>query len=99
MFVSLLRTRKFAPLFWCQFFSAFNDNFVRNMLAMIILFHVSADKAGSLISLAIATFVLPGLFLSSIGGELADGHDKAFVARRLKFAEILVQAVAAAGFL
>src|SRR5208337_3696806 len=72
MFRSLMTSRRFAPLFWCQFFSAFNDNFVRNMLAMLILFR--------------------------FGGEIADSHDKALVARRLKLAEIGVQMIAAAGF-
>ncbi len=40
MFLELLRTRRFAPLFWCQFLSAFNDNFVRNILAMLLLFRL-----------------------------------------------------------
>ena len=35
---SLLLTRRFAPLFWCQFFSAFNDNFLKNALVFLILF-------------------------------------------------------------
>ena len=34
----LLTTRRFAPLFWCQFFSAFNDNFLKNALVFLILF-------------------------------------------------------------
>ncbi len=40
MLWGLLRARRFAGLFWCQFFSVFNDNFVRNMLAMLILFRL-----------------------------------------------------------
>ena len=36
-------------------------------------------------------FVLPSVLLSALGGEIADSHDKALVARRLKFAEIFVQ--------
>ena len=97
MLASLLRARRFAGLFWCQFFSAFNDNFVRNMLAMLILFRLGEMEAGPLISLAVGTFMAPSLFLSGLGGELADAQDKAWLARRLKFAEILVQAVAALG--
>jgi acyl-[acyl-carrier-protein]-phospholipid O-acyltransferase/long-chain-fatty-acid--[acyl-carrier-protein] ligase len=97
MLTELMRSRRFAPLFWCQFFSVFNDNFVRNMLAMLILFKLGASHAGPLVTLAIGIFVAPSLVLSGLGGELADAHDKAFVARRLKFAEILVQAIAAAG--
>ena len=40
MSMSLMTTRRFAPLFWCQFLSAFNDNFVRQMLALLILFRL-----------------------------------------------------------
>jgi acyl-[acyl-carrier-protein]-phospholipid O-acyltransferase/long-chain-fatty-acid--[acyl-carrier-protein] ligase len=98
MFRRLMRSRRFAPLFWCQFFSAFNDNFVRQMLAMLILFRFGAADAGAKVSLAVAIFVLPSIPLSPLGGEIADAHDKAAVARKLKFAEIFVQLIAAAGF-
>ena len=97
MLASLLRARRFAGLFWCQFFSVFNDNFVRNMLAMLILFRLGETEAGPLITLAVGTFMAPSLLLSGLGGEMADARDKAWLARRLKFAEILVQAVAALG--
>ncbi len=98
MFRELMSTRRFAPLFWTQFFSAFNDNFVRNMLAMLILFRVGESHAAPLVTLAIGLFILPSIVLSGVGGELADAHDKALIARRLKFAEIFVQMIAAAGF-
>ena len=93
----LLLTRRFAPLFWSQFFSAFNDNYVRQMLGMMILFRLGAAQAGALITLAIAIFILPSIILSGLGGELADSHDKAQVTRWLKSAEIFIQMVAAAG--
>lgn len=98
MFGQLLTSRRFAPLFLSQFFSAFNDNFVRNMLAMLILFKLGDEMAGPLVTLAVGIFILPSIFLSALGGEIADGHDKALIARRLKFAEIFVQMIAAAGF-
>ena len=94
----LMRARRFAPLFWCQFLSAFNDNFVRQMLALLILFQFGGGDAGAKIQLAVALFVLPSIPLSAIGGEIADAHDKAAIARKLKFAEIFVQAIAAVGF-
>ena len=97
MLAGLMRARRFAGLFWCQFFSVFNDNFVRNMLAMLILFRLGESEAGPLITLAVGTFMAPSLLLSGLGGEMADAHDKAWLARRLKFAEIGVQIVAAAG--
>ena len=49
---SLLLSRRFAPLFWCQFFSAFSDNFLKNALVFLILFKIGgvgrrvADHAG-----------------------------------------------------
>jgi acyl-[acyl-carrier-protein]-phospholipid O-acyltransferase/long-chain-fatty-acid--[acyl-carrier-protein] ligase len=93
-----MTSRRFAPLFWCQFFSAFNDNFVRNMLAMLILFRFGAENASFKILLAMIVFILPAIPLSALGGEIADSHDKALIARRLKFAEIFVQMISAAGF-
>jgi acyl-[acyl-carrier-protein]-phospholipid O-acyltransferase / long-chain-fatty-acid--[acyl-carrier-protein] ligase len=95
---SLLATRRFAPLFWCQFFSAFNDNFLKNALALLILFRWAGPNSESLIALATAIFIFPFFILSAIGGELADRFDKALVAQRLKLAEIAVAAVAIAGF-
>jgi MFS family permease len=97
MFLELLRTRRFAPLFWCQALSAFNDNFVRNMLAMLVLFRLGGKDAGLLITLAIGVFILPSIVLSALAGDIADRNDKAAVARALKFAEIFVQMLAAVG--
>ena len=34
----LLLSRRFAPLFCCQFFAAFNDNFLKTALVFLILF-------------------------------------------------------------
>jgi acyl-[acyl-carrier-protein]-phospholipid O-acyltransferase / long-chain-fatty-acid--[acyl-carrier-protein] ligase len=95
---SLLTTRRFAPLFWCQFFSAFSDNFVKNSLVFLILFHIGGADAEALISLAAAIFIAPYFFLSALGGELADRYDKARVAQRLKFVEIGIALLAVLGF-
>jgi len=93
-----MTTRRFAPLFWCQAFSAFGDNFLKTALVFLILFQVGAEDSGALIQLAGATLIVPFFFLSGIGGELADRYDKALVARRLKLFEIAVAAIAVAGF-
>ena len=95
---SLLATRRFAGLFWCQFFSALNDNFLKNALVFLILFQLGAEKSGPLVTLAAATLMAPFFFLSALGGELADRFDKAVVARRLKLVEILIAAQAVVGF-
>jgi acyl-[acyl-carrier-protein]-phospholipid O-acyltransferase / long-chain-fatty-acid--[acyl-carrier-protein] ligase len=94
----LLLSRRFAPLFWCQFFSAFSDNFLKNALVFLILFKIGGSAAESLITLAAAVFIAPYFFLSAFGGEMADRYDKAVVAQRLKLAEIGVSVIAIAGF-
>lgn len=91
-------SRRFAPLFWCQFFAAFNDNFLKTALVFVVLFHLSPRNAEALITLASAIFIAPYFFLSALGGELADRYDKAKVAQRLKFVEIFVAALAAWGY-
>lgn len=96
---SLLATRRFAGLFWCQFFSALNDNFLKNALVFLILAHLGGEAAGPLVSLAAATLMAPFFFLSALGGEMADRYDKAVIARRLKLAEIPIAGLAVTGFL
>src|SRR5215203_1408517 len=95
---SLMTSRRFAPLFWCQFFSAFNDNFLKNALVFLILFKVAGSNAEALVTLAGAVFIGPFLLLSGIGGELADRYDMAVIARRLKLAEIGAAGLAVLGF-
>jgi len=97
----LLFSRRFAPLFWCQFFAAFNDNFLKTSLVFLILFgaDVTQGEAAVLITLASAIFIAPYFILSGLGGELADRYDKARVAQWLKFVEILVAVVAIAGYM
>src|SRR5271169_2254951 len=94
----LMMSRRFAPLFWCQFFAAFSDNFLKTALVFVILFQIGGADSEALITLAGATLIAPFFFLSGFGGELADRYDKALVAQRLKLSEIGVAALAVAGF-
>src|SRR5246127_4331198 len=98
MSVSLMTSRRFAPLFWCQFFAAFGDNFLKTALVFVILYEVSGANSGVLITLAGATLIAPFFFLSGLGGELADRYDKSFVAQRVKLVEIGAALVGVAGF-
>jgi acyl-[acyl-carrier-protein]-phospholipid O-acyltransferase/long-chain-fatty-acid--[acyl-carrier-protein] ligase len=95
---SLLLTRRFAPLFWCQFFSAFSDNFLKNALVFLLVYQIGGSGADALTQLAAAIFIAPYFFLSALGGEFADRYDKAWVAQRLKLAEIGIAVVAVIGF-
>ncbi len=95
---SLLATRRFAPLFWRQFFAAFNDNFLKNALVLLILAKVGGAEGASLVTLAGALFIAPFFLLSGLAGEMADKYDKARIARALSLAEIGVAALSAGGF-
>lgn len=95
---SLLATRRFAPLFWRQFFAAFNDNFLKNALVLLILAQIGGAKGASLVTLAGAIFIAPFFLLSGLAGELADKFDKATIARRISFVEIGIAALSAGGF-
>src|SRR5215210_9548486 len=94
---SLMTSRRFAPLFWCQFFSAFNDNFLKNALVFLILFAPGIGNREVLITLTAAVFIGPFFFLSGLGGQMADRFDKAIVARYVKLVEIAVAALGVLG--
>jgi acyl-[acyl-carrier-protein]-phospholipid O-acyltransferase / long-chain-fatty-acid--[acyl-carrier-protein] ligase len=104
MFKRLMTSRRFAPLFWCQLCSALNDNFLKNALAILILFGLGGSgggggqQGGVLITLSGIIFIAPFFILSALGGELADRYDKAIVARYIRLAEIPIAGLAAGGF-
>ena len=98
MFTSLMSTRRFAPLFLCQFFAAFGDNFLKTALGFLIVYQLSEANSPALTQIAAATFIGPYFFLSGLGGEFADRFDKAWVAQRIKFVEMFVAALAVVGF-
>ncbi|MDZ5449992.1 acyl-[ACP]--phospholipid O-acyltransferase [Labrys sp. ZIDIC5] len=102
MLASLMSARRFWPLFWSQFFSAFNDNFIKQALTILAVYGIAETAAmeggDSMVSIAGALIVLPGLLLSGLAGQLADRYDKARVARQIKLAEIAIVVVAAVGF-
>jgi len=98
----LLLARRFGPLFVSQFLAAFGDNLLRAILITLVVFGAGIDtgglSSGTLVMLASATFVLPFMILSGLGGEIADRFDKAAVARWTKGVEILVVIGAAFAF-
>ena len=95
---SLLKTKRFLPLFIAQFFGAFNDNVFRFAVAILITYKL-AQQAGSeattLLAVAAGLFTAPFFLFSGTAGQLADKHDKAMLARRIKLAEILIMLLAA----
>jgi acyl-[acyl-carrier-protein]-phospholipid O-acyltransferase / long-chain-fatty-acid--[acyl-carrier-protein] ligase len=100
--LSLLAARRFGPLFAAQFLSAFNDNALKNALVLMIAYRAdpgSGMSAQIQIPLAGGLFILPFFLFSATAGQLADQHDKAALIRLIKFSEIAVMLIAAAGVL
>lgn len=98
----LLKQRRFAPLFWTQFFNAFNDNFLKNALVILVEYR-SATVLGlppaEIVALAGGIFILPFFLFSALAGQIADKYEKAHVIRWIKRVEIAIMCLATAGFL
>ncbi len=101
MHLRLLFQRTFGPLFVTQFLGAFNDNFFKNALVILITFRnvrVAGVGPEAMVALSAAVFILPYFLFSAIAGQLADKLDKADMIRATKTAEIAVMVLCAAGF-
>ncbi len=99
--LSLLRSRRFAPLFGTQLLGAFNDNLFKSALMVALTFGTYRDAAlpvDALVNLATALLVLPFVLFGSLAGQLADRFDKAALARTLKAAEVGAMVLALIGF-
>lgn len=98
---TLLRARRFAPLFWTQFLGAFNDNVYRFALIIFVTFTV-AERTGldtrMLVVLSGGVFVLPFFLFSALAGQLADKYEKSRLIRWIKNAEIVIMGLGAFGF-
>ena len=98
MSAHLLRSRKFAPLFWCQFFAAFNDTYLKSALTFIVVAKLAPAAANTLTLVGSILLTAPPFLLAALGGQWADRYDKAKVAQWLKLVEFGAVAIAAASF-
>lgn len=86
----------FLALFWVQFLGAFNDNLVKNAVAILISYRLVADAdAGLWLSVAAGLFIAPFVFISPWAGRLADQLDKVWLIRIIKLSEIVLALIAA----
>ncbi len=95
---SLLRSRRFLPLFVTQALGALNDNLFKNALVVLVVFRM-AEGGPALVALAGGLFILPYALFSAPAGQLADRFDKSRLIRMTKLLELALMAVAAWGFL
>ena len=99
---ALMGQRRFAPFFWTMFLGAFNDNFYKNALAIMVAFQgasVLGLAGNDVVFLAQAVFIAPYILLSATAGQLADKYEKSGLIRRIKLLEIAIMIVGATGFL
>lgn len=100
--LKLLITRRFMPLFLTQFLGAFNDNFFKSALMMLITYRLG-DAAGIderiLVNAAAGVFILPFFLFASPASDLADKYDRSRLMRYVKFAEIIIMGGAALSFI
>ena len=89
---AILKSRSFLPLFVTQAISAFNDNAVRNGIAILITYDLAVRfhfDAALFVQAGLALFMLPYFLFSAIAGQLADKYDKAKVARWVKLFDLV----------
>lgn len=98
----IVSDQKFSPFFWTQFLGAFNDNFFKNALVVLVAFRgvqlLGLDE-GSVVAVASGLFILPFFLFSPLAGQIADKYEKSQLVRATKLLEIAVMFLAAVAFL
>jgi 1-acyl-sn-glycerol-3-phosphate acyltransferase len=96
---SLLKERRFGPLFSTQFFGAFNDNVLKNAIVILFAFTAATEaEADTLVNLTAGVFILPFFLFSATAGQVADKLEKSKIIRFVKLFEIAIMAVASVAF-
>ncbi len=98
----LLKTKRFYPIFWTQFLGAFNDNFLKNALVILITFKTASIMgvpSNQMVAVAGGIFILPFFIFSATAGQLADKYEKSRLVRIIKTVEIMIMLLATIGFM
>lgn len=96
---ALMKQRRFLPLFATQFLNAFNDNFYKMTMVILVTFTIYKDPETEawFNALAGGLFILPFFLFSALAGQLADSTDKTKMIRLIKTAEIAIMVVGSVG--
>ena len=97
----LMEERRFLPFFITQFLGAFNDNFYKNALVVMLTFqaaNLTSLSPGVLVNLAAGVFILPFFLFSATAGQLADKFEKSRLIRFTKLLEISIMLLASLAF-
>ena len=95
------KARGFWPFFFTQFSGAFNDNVLKNALAILITYKaysIGGISPEQMVSLCGGIFILPFFLFSAISGQLADKFSKPKLIRVVKALEIAIMSVGLLGF-
>ena len=98
----LLLDRRYWPMFWTQFSGAFNDNFFKNALGILVVYSGATAfglEPEQFVPLTAAVFMLPYFLFSATAGQLADKYEKSRLIRIIKLAEIAIMGLGLVGFL
>jgi 1-acyl-sn-glycerol-3-phosphate acyltransferase len=98
----VFRGRGFWPFFCTQFFGAFNDNILKNAMAILIAYKaytIGGIPPEQMVSLCGGIFILPFFLFSGISGQLADKFSKPRLIRVIKALEIAIMSLGMLGFI
>lgn len=101
MFSFLKSHTSYAGLFWAQFLGAFNDNFLKNALLIILTYRgiqLAGLDAKMLVPLAGGIFIFPFFLFSGTAGQISDKYKKSYVIRSTKVLELIIMLIAMVGF-
>ena len=99
---SLLQDRAFWPLLIVQFLGAFNDNFFKNALVILMAFQsltLNGLSPEKLIALASGIFIFPFFLFSAVAGQIADKYEKSCLIVSVQGLEIFIMTIAVFGFM
>lgn len=99
---ALFIDKRFWPMFWTQFFGAFNDNVFKNALVILIAFKsysLLGLGADQMVALCGGIFILPFFLFSATAGQIADKYPKHKLIFWIKVWEVIVMLIGGGGFI
>ncbi len=100
--ISIMANKRFWPIYWTQFFGAFNDNVFKNALVILITYKsysIGTIDPKQMVALCGGIFILPFFLFSTLAGQLADKWSKSKMIFWVKVWELLAMIIGAIGFM
>ncbi|MEZ4872050.1 MAG: MFS transporter [Bdellovibrionales bacterium] len=97
----IITDKNFASFFWTQFLGAFNDNFFKNALLVLVAYRgvtLLGMNESTIVALAGGVFILPFFLFSPLAGQICDKFQRSKVIRLTKVWEAIIMFIAGLGF-